>query len=56
MFKSNICNFAVVEGKTVGHEDVPNSLLAQVVSVSFSLCPRKKESILQQKQYYFRAH
>jgi len=45
--------FAVVVAKTVDHEHVPNSLLAQIMSVSFSLCPRKMESILQQKQYYF---
>lgn len=51
--KSSLCIFAVVIGKIVGHEDVPNSLLAQIVYVFFSLCPRKKESILQQKQYYF---
>lgn len=43
----------VVVGKTVDREHVPNSLLAQIMSVSFSLCPRKKQSILQRKQYYF---
>ena len=50
---SSLCIFAVVVGKTLGHENVPNSLLAQVVSVSFSFCPRKNEGILKQKQCYF---
>ena len=54
MSQSSLCMiFNVVVGKTVDREHVPNSLLAQIMSVSFSLCPRKKQSILQQKQYYF---
>ena len=40
--KSSLCIFAVVIGRTVGHEHVPSSLFAQIVSVSFSLCPGKK--------------
>ena len=51
MSQSSLCMiFAVVVGKTVDHEHVPNSLLAQIMSVSFSLCPRKKQRILQQIQ------